>query len=827
MTEIHQGMRPPVLKRPLNRLHRWIAEPPESVEGQRAYDYAITAYAMLMGFLCHASWIPLFWWLGEHTLATINVASATCFIIAIFLTRRGQSKLALTFGSVEVIAHAVFATRWMGWDANFQIYLFLLVVLWALYRRVSRWERILYTLGPICIYVYLFATHNPTETMTGGTTLSPATLDGLARMNMSAFVLVMAGICAYYTLSLAKVRKEGQLASEGLMDPLLNLGISATEHDEEERQRIRTINFIAITATGITVTYTLTFALFGLMRLSLFNAFFVAWYASIPLWNVRGFARAAGILMMAGGIVHLAGVPMLFLSADSGIQFFLFVIPIFSLVTIHKSNRRWMGTILLTAMVCLSLVEWQDTLLGVPWKEDLNATLAMGLRIGSAIGTVLLTAVVVGLFQLDIREARRRYEESNAKLAAAVSEEQEANARLDREARGRVESQQYFIEHMSRVAGLAELSDLSSTHDTEEGLLQTFAHVSRRVTGADHLDLVLLDDSGTRFRPILLHHKSGVSAADWVGSDDVPWVSEILEGGRQVLDDIGDEDPPWAQRLKGLDCRSAMAMPIYAGRTAIAALTAASRFDKHFDRPTQNVMQEYAASIGANLGLFRALRSLESNLSRADAVLVSVLPPAVSQRLKGGESKIADRIPLAGVFFSDIVGFTTYASQNEPEVVVGMLEDVFGLMERDCATHDVEKIKTIGDAFMAVSGVSLEVEDPIGSIAAFALNAAQSLNVYFKEHEIPLNFRIGIHAGSVMAGVLGSDRLFFDIWGDTVNMASRLESTGATGEIRCSERIKTALEGTWRFRDCGTIPMKGKGEPRVWQLLDRKTDDDD
>jgi len=797
------------------------------VHAQHTYDYAITAYTTLMGFLCHASWIPLFWWLGEHTLATINVASAICFLIAIVLTRRGQSKLALAFGSVEVIAHAVFATRWMGWSANFQIYLFLLVILWALYRRVSRWERILYILGPICIYVYLFATHNATEPMTGGTTLSPATLDGLARMNMAAFVFVMAGVCAYYTLSLAKVHNERQLASEGLMDPLLNLGISASELDEEERQRIRTINFIAIIATGVTATYTLTFALFGLMQLSLFNAFFVVWYASAPLWNVRGFTRSAGILIMAGGIVHLTGVPMLFLSADSGIQFFLFVIPVFSLVTIHKDDRIWMGIILLTAMVCLSLVEWQDTLLGTPWKENLNTGLAMGLRIGSAILTILLTVVVVALFQLDIREARRRYEDANAKLASAVNEEQQANARLDREARGRVESQQYFIEHMSRVAGLTELSDLSSTHDTEEGLLQTFAHVSRRVTGADHLDLVLLDDSGTRARPILLHQKGGVSAADWIGSEDVPWIRDILEGGRHVLDDIDGEDPPWAQRLKGLKYRSAMGMPIYAGRTAIAVLTAASRFDKHFDRPTQNVMQEYAASIGANLGLFRALRGLESNLSRADAVLVSVLPSAVSQRLKGGESKIADRIPLAGVFFSDLVGFTTYASNNEPEVVVGMLEDVFAIMENACATHKVEKIKTIGDAFMAVSGVSLEVGDPIGSIAAFALDAAQALRVYFKEHEIPLNFRIGIHAGSVMAGVLGSDRLFFDIWGDTVNMASRLESTGAMGEIRCSERIKTALEGTWRFKDCGTIPMKGKGEPRVWQLLDRKTDDDD
>ena len=141
------------------------------------------------------------------------------------------------------------------------------------------------------------------------------------------------------------------------------------------------------------------------------------------------------------------------------------------------------------------------------------------------------------------------------------------------------------------------------------------------------------------------------------------------------------------------------------------------------------------------------------------------------------------------------------------------------MLEEACVLHQVEKIKTIGDAFMVVSGISVPVEDPILAISNFAMAAATLLEEHLGKLGVGLGFRIGVHAGSVIAGVIGSDRLFFDVWGDTVNFASRLESSGKHGEVRCSVRIREGLGEGWRFEDCGVIPLKGKGEQQVWKLL--------
>ena len=265
-----------------------------------------------------------------------------------------------------------------------------------------------------------------------------------------------------------------------------------------------------------------------------------------------------------------------------------------------------------------------------------------------------------------------------------------------------------------------------------------------------------------------------------------------------------------------------MALPILAGSTQVGVLLAAARFAGHFDRPTQNVMRQFATGIGAALGLVRAQKN-------AHDVLVSVLPEKVSERLKEGENRIAESVELAGVFFCDLVGFTAYAASTEAVQVVAMLEDVFGVLEELCEHYQVEKIKTIGDAFMAVSGVSAvtgvsEAEDAakgVERIADFALASAKALEQHLKALDLALSFRIGIHAGPVIAGVVGKDRRAFDIWGDTVNMASRLESTGARGEVRCSEAVREVLADGWSFRDCGSIAMKGKGEQQVYALLGR------
>ncbi len=423
---------------------------------------------------------------------------------------------------------------------------------------------------------------------------------------------------------------------------------------------------------------------------------------------------------------------------------------------------------------------------------------------------------------MDVTEPEQRaweHQEQSVHLARSVEEERIFSKQLRRESVGRIEAQQYFVEHMARVAGLTEFSQLCTQQDSEHGLLLACSVVSRRVTGSEYVELVLLDDSGVRFRRILLHERGGVDASSWGDAETVPWSHAVLQEGTQWVNDSAQEQTPWAVYLKEQGFRSGFALPVHAGPTTVGVLTVASQFSAHYDRMSKNLISEFAAAIGANLGLNHALAHLESNLDRADAVLVSVLPPAVSARLKGGESQIADRVPVAGVFFCDLAGFTAYSSTLEPEVVVDMLQHTFSLLEEACVMHEVEKIKTIGDAFMAVSGVSVPVDDPIEAIARFSMEVAARLTKHLSALDQGLGFRIGIHAGPVLAGVIGSDRLSFDIWGDTVNFASRLESSGAHGEVHCSDVVRVGLGDAWRFRDCGLIAMKGKGEQQVWALL--------
>ncbi len=429
---------------------------------------------------------------------------------------------------------------------------------------------------------------------------------------------------------------------------------------------------------------------------------------------------------------------------------------------------------------------------------------------------------------LELHSLRQALVDKNAQLAKKVSEEKALIEALENESRGRIEAQQYTMEQLGRVAALSEFSDRLSKHFNESGVLEACSKVASRVTGAELVELLLIDGRHTRFRRVLIHNKLGASESSWAGPTQMPWAQLILDQGEQVAQDMVEDFPVWAEHLSDDGYCSSMAVPILAGATPVGVLLAATRYTDHFDRPTRNVVRQFSAGIGAALGLVRAHKDTQD-------VLGSVLPEKVSERLKGGEERIAESVDLAGVFFCDLVGFTAYASEQDAVQVVSMLEEVFGVLEQLCAEYRVEKIKTIGDALMVASGVSevsgvaeasgvFDVDDGSRSIerlADFACASGRALERYFQTVAFDLSFRIGIHAGPVIAGVVGKERRAFDIWGDTVNMASRLESTGKPGEVRCSDAVRQVLGERWLFRDCGSIVMKGKGEQQVYALLGR------
>ncbi|MGE0194897.1 MAG: adenylate/guanylate cyclase domain-containing protein [Methylocystis sp.] len=219
----------------------------------------------------------------------------------------------------------------------------------------------------------------------------------------------------------------------------------------------------------------------------------------------------------------------------------------------------------------------------------------------------------------------------------------------------------------------------------------------------------------------------------------------------------------------------------------------------------------------------KALSDLEIERSRSEKLLHNILPAAIAERLRGGEETIAEVFPEVTVFFSDIVGFTELSAKLGPHATVNMLNAIFEKFDELVEKHRVEKIKTIGDSYMVVGGVPNR--DPLHCqhIADFALEAQSFIMNYANEVPYPLRMRIGVHTGTVAAGVVGKKRFSYDRWGDVVNVASRFESTGQPDKIHVSEAVKVRLSDDYLFLDGGAVEMKGKETTRSFFLIGKKT----
>jgi adenylate cyclase len=185
---------------------------------------------------------------------------------------------------------------------------------------------------------------------------------------------------------------------------------------------------------------------------------------------------------------------------------------------------------------------------------------------------------------------------------------------------------------------------------------------------------------------------------------------------------------------------------------------------------------------------------------------------------------IVDRFESVSVLFADLVGFTEHASKTTPEALVTMLNELFSDFDKLAEKHGLEKIKTIGDAYMVVAGIPQPVADHGIAIAHMATDMIRALEDYAKRSKSDLSIRIGIHSGSVVAGVIGTKKFIYDLWGDTVNTASRMESTGVPGRIQVSEATYQLLKGQFELEERGEIEVKGKGKMRTY-LLGKQLDD--
>jgi len=217
---------------------------------------------------------------------------------------------------------------------------------------------------------------------------------------------------------------------------------------------------------------------------------------------------------------------------------------------------------------------------------------------------------------------------------------------------------------------------------------------------------------------------------------------------------------------------------------------------------------------------------LEEERTRSEKLLHNILPAVIAGRLKRGESTIAETYPEVTVLFADIVGFTKLSEKLGPKQIVSMLNDIFQRFDKIALDVQVEKIKTIGDCYMVVGGVPDRCATHCQQIAEFALEALESFNEYAREFVEPLQVRIGIHTGTVVAGVVGTQKFSFDLWGDVVNVASRLESTGVPNRIHVSNAVQVRLHDDYEFEDRGDVEIKGKGSIHTWFLEGRRHEAD-
>jgi adenylate cyclase len=205
--------------------------------------------------------------------------------------------------------------------------------------------------------------------------------------------------------------------------------------------------------------------------------------------------------------------------------------------------------------------------------------------------------------------------------------------------------------------------------------------------------------------------------------------------------------------------------------------------------------------------------------ARADELLVNAIPASIATRLKHGEERIAEQYPDTTVLFADVAGFTAWANRTDPARVVALLEDLFTRFDGVAVESGIEKIKTMGDAYMAVAGAPLKVEDH----AAMAIRAARGMlgaaASWREVHHEELELRIGVASGPVVGGVIGRQRILFDLWGDTVNTAARMQTSGIPGRIQVAASTMQLTSSLFDFEE-RVVDVKGLGRLTVYLLED-------
>lgn len=238
-------------------------------------------------------------------------------------------------------------------------------------------------------------------------------------------------------------------------------------------------------------------------------------------------------------------------------------------------------------------------------------------------------------------------------------------------------------------------------------------------------------------------------------------------------------------------------------------------------REHQGSLLYYEGTVADITARKQAEEALRLEQEKSELLLLNILPKPIADRLKRNPQSIADSFAEATVLFSDIVGFTNISARISPTELVNLLNQIFSAFDRLAEKHGLEKIKTIGDAYMVVGGVPVPRPDHAEAVANMALDMQSEIARFNAANNQSVNIRIGINTGPVVAGVIGIKKFTYDLWGDAVNTASRMESHGIPGYIQVTEATYKRLQNQYQFEARGIIPVKGKGEMFTYFLTSR------
>jgi adenylate cyclase len=222
----------------------------------------------------------------------------------------------------------------------------------------------------------------------------------------------------------------------------------------------------------------------------------------------------------------------------------------------------------------------------------------------------------------------------------------------------------------------------------------------------------------------------------------------------------------------------------------------------------------------------RARRAMEAEYNRSEKLLTNILPATIAQRLKDpSRNIIADKYDDASILFADIAGYTKRASDTAPGDLVRFLDRLYTDLDALVDRHGLEKVKTSGDSYMVVSGVPEPREDHVEALACLALDMADAVADLKDPHGRDVPLRIGLAAGPVVAGVVGARKFFYDVWGDAVNVAARMETTDVEGRIQVPHDVYERLNHKFLLEERGDVDVKGKGVMHTWYLVGRRDDE--